>query len=171
MFHNVRAAASLLLLAANSLELARTLLPHRSVRQLNQLFQFSPRERNFLIVIGPGEVWSAALAALLTLTLMLYHRIVERKKATGECCLADPFVRYSCTCLKGFPLLAVFLYASTAVEVVVFALRTNELSELVYYEDILELQTCLVGASAMCMMVLAALDGFTIYKQVRETIF
>ncbi|KAH8334240.1 hypothetical protein KR059_007880 [Drosophila kikkawai] len=141
MFHNVRAAVSLLLLGANSLELAQTLLPHRSVRQLNQLFEFSPRERNFLIVIGPGEAWNALFATLLTLTLMLYHRIVERKKAT------------------------VFLYVSTAVEVVLFALRINELSELVYYEDVLELQTCLVGVSAMCMMALASLDGFTIYKE------
>ncbi|KAH8255681.1 hypothetical protein KR038_008446 [Drosophila bunnanda] len=141
MFHNVRAAVSLLLLGANSLELARTLLPHRSVRQLNQLFEFGPGERNFLIVIGPGEAWNSLFATLLTLTLMLYHRMVERKKAT------------------------VFLYASTAVEVVLFALRTNELSELVYYEDVLELQTCLVGVSAMCMMALASLDGFTIYKE------
>ncbi|KAH8374388.1 hypothetical protein KR200_009826 [Drosophila serrata] len=141
MFHNVRAAVSLLLLGANSLELARTLLPHRSVRQLNQLFEFGPGERNFLIVIGSGEAWNALFATLLTLTLMLYHRMVERKKAT------------------------VFLYASTAVEVVLFALRTNELSELVYYEDVLELQTCLVGVSAMCMMALASLDGFTIYKE------
>ncbi|KAH8249165.1 hypothetical protein KR032_006949 [Drosophila birchii] len=141
MFHNVRAAVSLLLLGANSLELARTLLPHRSVLQLNQLFEFGPRERNYLIIIGPGEMWNALFATLLTLALMLYHRMVERKKAT------------------------VFLYASTAVEVVLFALRTNELSELVYYEDILELQTCLVGVSALCMMALASLDGFTIYKE------
>ncbi|EDV32266.2 uncharacterized protein Dana_GF14135 [Drosophila ananassae] len=141
MFHNGRAAVSLILLAANSLEFARTLLPHHSVPQINLLFDSSPREQNFLIVIGSGEVWNAILSTLLTLMLMLYHRIVERKKAT------------------------VFLYASTAVEILTFVLRTNELSELVYYEDLWELQTCLVGISATCMLVLAFLDGYTIYKE------
>nr|XP_043068593.1 ATP-binding cassette sub-family C member Sur [Drosophila bipectinata] len=141
LFHNGRAAVSLILLAANSLEFARTLLPYHSVPQLNLLFDSNPREQNFLIVIGSGEIWNAILSTLLTLMLMLYHRVVERKKAT------------------------VFLYASTAVEILTFVLRTNELSELVYYEDLWELQTCLVAISATCMLVLASLDGYTIYKE------
>ncbi|XP_044315367.1 ATP-binding cassette sub-family C member Sur isoform X2 [Drosophila rhopaloa] len=141
MFHNGRAAVSLLLLAVNSLELARTFLPHRGVRQLNPLFKLSPRDRNYLIVVGSGEVWNAVFSTLLTLLLMLYHRIVERKRST------------------------VFLYATTAVEVLTFALLTNELSELVSCEDLLELQTCLLGMSALCMMALALLDGVTIYKE------
>ncbi|XP_017042869.2 ATP-binding cassette sub-family C member Sur [Drosophila ficusphila] len=141
MFHNVRAAVSLFLLALNSLNLARILLPPKSVRQLNKLFQLTPRDQNYLIVVGPGEVWNAILSTLLTLMLMFYHRIVELKKSK------------------------VFLYASTGVEVLSFALLTNELSELAYYEDLLELQTCLVGLSALCMMSLALLDGFTLYKE------
>lgn len=169
MFHNGRAAVSLILLAANSLEFARTLLPHHSAPQLNLLFDSTPREQNFLIVIGSGEIWNAILSTLLTLMLMLYHRIVERKKATGGClfCCRTPCAFFH---LK-FACFSVFLYASTAVEVLTFVLRTNELSELVYYEDLWELQTCLVGISATCMLVLASLDGYTIYKEVSESVF
>ncbi|XP_017075895.2 ATP-binding cassette sub-family C member Sur [Drosophila eugracilis] len=141
MFHNGRAAISLLLLAVNSFELARLCLPLQSVHRLNHLFQSSPRDLNYLVVIGSGEVWNALFSTLLTLKLMLYHRIVEGKKAT------------------------VFLYASTAVEVLSFALLSNEFFELGRYEDLVELQTCLVGMSAMCMVSLALMDGFTIYKE------
>ncbi|EDW52361.1 GM11960 [Drosophila sechellia] len=141
MFHNERAAISLLLLALNSFELARIFLPHQNVRNLNQLFQSSPRDLNYLVVIGSGELWNAIFSTLLTLMLMLYHRMVERKKAT------------------------VFLYASTAVEALTFALLSNELFELGRYEDFLELQTCLVAMSAMCMVFLAMLDGLTVYKE------
>ncbi|KAH8351886.1 hypothetical protein KR084_000433 [Drosophila pseudotakahashii] len=141
IFHNGRAAISLLLLALNSLELARNFLPQQNVRHLNDLFEGSPRDLNYLVVIGSGEVWNALFSSFLTLMLMLYHRIVERKKST------------------------VFLYASTAVEVLTFALLSNELFELGRYEDFLELQTCLVGLSALCMVSLAMLDGFTIYKE------
>lgn len=169
MFHNGRAAVSLIFLAANSLEFARTLLPHHSVPQINLLFDSSPREQNFLIVIGSGEVWNAILSTLLTLMLMLYHRIVESKKATGWSlfCFRTPCAYFH---LK-FACFSVFLYASTAVEILTFVLRTNELSELVYYEDLWELQTCLVGISATCMLVLAFLDGYTIYKEVSGNIF
>ncbi|XP_033172790.1 ATP-binding cassette sub-family C member Sur [Drosophila mauritiana] len=140
-FHNGRAAISLLLLALNSFELARIFLPHQNVRNLNRLFQSSPRDLNYLVVIGSGELWNAIFSTLLTLMLMLYHRMVERKKAT------------------------VFLYASTAVEALTFALLSNELFELGRYEDFLELQTCLVAMSAMCMVSLAMLDGLTVYKE------
>ncbi|EDV58465.2 ATP-binding cassette sub-family C member Sur [Drosophila erecta] len=141
MFHNGRAAISLLLLALNSLDLARNFLPDQNVRHLNRLFHSSPRDLNYLVVIGSGELWNALCSTLLTLMLMLYHRIVERKKAT------------------------VLLYASTAVEALTFALLANELFELGRYEDFLELQTCLVTISAMCMGSLALLDGLTVYKE------
>jgi len=63
----------------------------------------------------------------------------------------------------------VFLYASTAVEGLTFALLFNELFELGRYEDFLELQTCLVGMAALCMVSLAMMDGVTIYKEVSFT--
>ncbi|KAH8410623.1 hypothetical protein KR009_007046 [Drosophila setifemur] len=141
MFHNVRATFSLFLLAANSLQMAGALLPQRSVQELNRLFKLGTREGNFLIVVGSGEIWNAFSSTFLTLMLILYHRTIERKKTTG------------------------FLYASTTVEISTFALRCNELSELVYYENLLELHTCLVGISAVCMLVLFTLDGYTIYKE------
>ncbi|XP_043649909.1 ATP-binding cassette sub-family C member Sur isoform X2 [Drosophila teissieri] len=141
LFHNGRAAISLLLLAINSLEFARNFLSHQNVGHLNGLFHSSPRDLNYLVVIGSGELWNALFSTLLTLMLMLYHRIVERRKAT------------------------VLLYASTAVEALTFALLSNELFELARYEDFLELQTCLVAMSAMCMVSLALLDGFTVYKE------
>jgi len=86
--------------------------------------------------------------------------MVERKKATGEF-LANREVPSS-----SFMPISVFLYASTAVEALTFALLSNELFELVRYEDFLELQTCLVAMSAMCMVSLAMLDGLTVYKEV-----
>ncbi|XP_037710283.1 ATP-binding cassette sub-family C member Sur [Drosophila subpulchrella] len=141
IFHNGRAAVSLVLLAVNSLELARNFLPEQNVGYLNTLFHSSPRDLNYLVVIGSGEVWNAIFSIFLTLVLMLYHRIVERKKST------------------------VFLYASTAVEGFTFALLFNELFELGRYEDFLELQTCLVGMAALCMVSLAMMDGVTIYKE------
>ncbi|XP_016965404.2 ATP-binding cassette sub-family C member Sur isoform X2 [Drosophila biarmipes] len=141
IFHNGRAAVSLALLAVNSFELARNLLPQQNVRYLNSLFHSSPRDLNYLVVIGSGEVWNAIFSTFLTLMLMVYHRIVERKKST------------------------VFLYASTAVEGLTFALLFNELFELGRYEDYLELQTCLVGMAALCMISLALMDGVTIYKE------
>lgn len=159
-FHNGRAAISLLLLALNSFDLARIFLPHQNVRNLNRLFQSSPRDLNYLVVIGSGELWNALFSTLLTLMLMLYHRMVERKKATGEF-LANREVPSS-----SFMPISVFLYASTAVEALTFALLSNELFELVRYEDFLELQTCLVAMSAMCMVSLAMLDGLTVYKEV-----
>lgn len=82
-FHNLRAAVSLLLLAVNSLELARSLLPQRRAEQLNELFDSMPRERNVLIFIGAGAVWNSLAAVLLTIMLMSYHRLLERKKVTG----------------------------------------------------------------------------------------
>ncbi|XP_046866471.1 ATP-binding cassette sub-family C member Sur [Drosophila willistoni] len=143
-FHNIRAAVSLLLLAVNSLELARSLLPpKRSVQELNRLFQ-SPavlRELNVLIVIGSGAVWNALAATLLTIMLMCYHRVLERKKVT------------------------VLLYASIAVELLIFALRLNELAEVVYYEDLFELETCLQVITVLCLLALVTVDGFTIYKE------
>jgi len=68
-----------------------------------------------------------------------------------------------------FPTILVFLYASTAVEGLTFALLFNELFELGRYEDFLELQTCLVGMAALCMVSLAMMDGVTIYKEVSFT--
>lgn len=90
-FHNLRAAVSLLLLAVNSLELARSLLPQRRAEQLNELFDSMPRERNVLIFIGAGAVWNSLAAVLLTIMLMSYHRLLERKKVTGA---------FNCVCVR-----------------------------------------------------------------------
>ncbi|KAL7741933.1 hypothetical protein ACLKA6_012144 [Drosophila palustris] len=140
-FHNLRAAVSLLLLAVNSLELARSLLPQRHVEQLNQLFESSPMELNVMIVIGSGAVWNALAAILLTIMLMCYHRLLERKKVTG------------------------FLYGSITVEMLVFLLRIDELAEVFYYEDFLELETSLVSITVLSLLTLAIFDGYTIYKE------
>ncbi|XP_033249468.1 ATP-binding cassette sub-family C member Sur isoform X1 [Drosophila miranda] len=140
-FHNLRAAVSLLMLAGSSLDLARSLLPQRSARQLSRLFELWNRDTNFLVIIGAGEAWNALASTILTILLMCYHRVIERKKKT------------------------VFLYASMAVEVLALALRSNELTEVAYYEEVLELQTCLVGMSVLCLLVLASLDGYTIYNE------
>ncbi|XP_033235783.1 ATP-binding cassette sub-family C member Sur isoform X6 [Drosophila pseudoobscura] len=140
-FHNLRAAVSLLMLAGSSLDLARSLLPQRSARQLSRLFDLWNRDTNFLVIIGAGEAWNALASTILTILLMCYHRVIERKKKT------------------------VFLYASMAVEVLTLALRSNELTEVAYYEEVLELQTCLVGMSVLCLLVLASLDGYTIYNE------
>ncbi|KAH8273788.1 hypothetical protein KR044_000666 [Drosophila immigrans] len=140
-FHNLRAAVSLLLLAVNSLELARSLLPQRDVDQLNLLFESSPMELNVMIVIGAGAVWNALAAILLTIMLMCYHRLLERKKVT------------------------VFLYGSIAVELLIFMLRIYELAEVVYYEDFLELETSLACVAVLGFLALAIFDGYTIYKE------
>lgn len=92
-FHNLRAAVSLLLLAINSLELARSLLPQRNAEQLYQLFDATPKELNVLIIIGAGAVWNALAAILLTIMLMCYHRVLERKKMTGACGCVCPCMR------------------------------------------------------------------------------
>jgi len=99
---------------------------------------------------------------------MLYHRIVERKKSTGE---GSADLQGPCATVPStFPPFLVFLYASTAVEGLTFALLFNELFELGRYEDFLELQTCLVGMAALCMVSLAMMDGVTIYKEVSYTL-
>ncbi|XP_022222546.2 ATP-binding cassette sub-family C member Sur isoform X2 [Drosophila obscura] len=141
MFHNLRAVVSLLMLAGNSLDLARSLLPQRSAWQLSRLFELRNRDTHFLIIIGTGETWNAIASTILTILLMCYYRVIECKKTT------------------------VFLYASITVEVLTLALRCDELTEVAYYEDLLELQTCLVGMSVLCLLVLASLDGYTIYNE------
>jgi len=99
---------------------------------------------------------------------MIYHRIVERKKSTGE---GSADLQGPCAPVPLFlPTILVFLYASTAVEGLTFALLFNELFELGRYEDFLELQTCLVGMAALCMVSLAMMDGVTIYKEVSYTL-
>ncbi|SPP85605.1 ATP-binding cassette sub-family C member Sur [Drosophila guanche] len=141
MFHNLRAAVSLLMLAGNSLDLAGSLLPPRSVRQLSQLFELTNRGPNFLVIIGAAETWNALASTTFTVLLMCYHRVIERKKLT------------------------VFLYASIVCEVLALAVHCHELTEVAYYEDLLELQTCLVGMSAVCLLLLASLDGYTLYNE------
>ncbi|XP_017856779.1 PREDICTED: ATP-binding cassette sub-family C member Sur [Drosophila arizonae] len=143
-FHNLRAAVSLLLLAVNSLELARSLLPQRRTEQLYQLFDSTPKELNVLIIIGTGTVRNALAAVLLTIMLMCYHRVLERKKMTD------------------------FLYGSIAIEMLIFLLRIDELAEVAYYEELLELETCLLSVTVICLLVLAALDGYTIYKEIQR---
>ncbi|XP_051858147.1 ATP-binding cassette sub-family C member Sur isoform X1 [Drosophila albomicans] len=140
-FHNLRAAVSLLLLAVNSLELARSLLPQRNVDLLNLLFDSTPMELNVMIVIGAGAVWNALAAILLTIMLMCYHRLLERKKAT------------------------VFLYGSITVELLIFILRIYELAEVAYYEDFFELESSLATISVLSLLTLAIFDGYTIYKE------
>ncbi|XP_030561712.1 ATP-binding cassette sub-family C member Sur isoform X1 [Drosophila novamexicana] len=140
-FHNLRAAVSLLLLAINSLELARSLLPQRNAEQLYQLFDATPKELNVLIIIGAGAVWNALAAILLTIMLMCYHRVLERKKMT------------------------VFLYGSIAMELLIFLLRIDELAEVAFNEEIFELETCLLSVTVLCLLTLAVLDGYTIYKE------
>ncbi|KAH8377825.1 hypothetical protein KR093_007269 [Drosophila rubida] len=140
-FHNLRAAVSLLLLAVNSLELARSLLPQRDVDQLNLLFESPPMELNVMIVIGAGAVWNALAAILLTIMLMCYHRLLERKKVT------------------------VFLYGSIAVELLIFILRLYELAEVAYFEDFLELETSLASVAVLSLLTLAIFDAYTIYKE------
>lgn len=48
----------------------------------------------------------------------------------------------------------------------IFLLRIDELAEVAYYEELLELETLLLSVTVLCLLGLAALDGFTIYKEV-----
>lgn len=64
-----------------------------------------------------------------------------------------------------------FLYGSIAVETLIFLLRIDELAEVFYYEDFLELETSLVSISVLSLLTLALLDGYTIYKEVSKSPF
>lgn len=67
------------------------------------------------------------------------------------------------------PHFAVFLYGSIAMELLIFLLRIDELAEVAFNEEIFELETCLLSVTVLCLLTLAVLDGYTIYKEVSPT--
>ena len=50
--------------------------------------------------------------------------------------------------------------------VLIFFLRIYELAEIVYYDSITTLNSTIQASSAFCLLLLAILDGFTVYKEV-----
>ncbi|KAM7354688.1 sulfonylurea receptor [Cochliomyia hominivorax] len=191
-FHNLRAAVALLLLSINTIELAKALLPlpsnindagggaggggggnvavdsnsgnngyekiyqgngsesnlphHRQQQQQQHEQQqsqtFIDTEPDFIVVvIGFASLANALAALILTIMLICYHRLVELKKSIG------------------------FLYISSTLSVLIFILRIYELAEIVYYDSITTLESVIQASSALCLLLLATIDGFTVYKE------
>uniref|UniRef100_A0A1I8P9M9 ATP-binding cassette sub-family C member Sur n=1 Tax=Stomoxys calcitrans TaxID=35570 RepID=A0A1I8P9M9_STOCA len=158
-FHNLRAAIALVLLAINSIELAKALLPwpqyiknamgqvaaaggNGSPSNLPQTSSTIENEAEILIVvIGSSTLANAMASIVLTITLMCYHRVVEVKKSLE------------------------FLYVSSTLAVLIFILRIYELADIVYYESIMELESVIQATSAACLFFMALIDGFTVYKE------
>ncbi|XP_046811871.1 ATP-binding cassette sub-family C member Sur-like, partial [Lucilia cuprina] len=179
-FHNIRAAVALLLLAINSIELAKALLPlpanindaggggggvlgddasnsgnngyannypgNGSESNLPQQQQheqtFMNTEPDFIIVvIGFASLANALAALILTIMLIWFHRMVELKKSLE------------------------FLYISSTLSVLIFVLRIYELAEIVYYDSLMALESIIQASSALCLLLLAIIDGFTVYKE------
>ncbi|XP_075150338.1 uncharacterized protein LOC142224454 [Haematobia irritans] len=166
-FHNLRAAITLLLLAINSIELAKALLPlpqhindaiteepgdggggdrksndqSGSQSNLPQPLAMGNEAEAIVVVIGSSILANAITAIIMTITLICYHRMVELKKSLE------------------------FLYVSSAMTVLIFILRIYELAEIVYYESIMELESIIEATSAVCLLFLAIIDGFTVYKE------
>ncbi|XP_073824005.1 sulfonylurea receptor [Musca autumnalis] len=175
-FHNLRAAVALLLLAINSIELAKALLPlphgirdasepgggvgsgghnvddgsssvdnvsgsQSNLPQLQPTTSVEGETQPIIIVIGSSMLANAIAAIILTIMLMWYHRVVEIKKSLE------------------------YLYVSCTVAVLIFMLRIYELAEIVYYDSIMELESVIQASAAACLLFLAIIDGFTVYKE------
>lgn len=112
-FHNLRAAVALLLLAINSIELAKALLPlppgiggdggdgsdgghnvdgssadnvsgsQSNLPQLQPTTSVEGETQPIIIVIGSSMLANAIAGIILTIMLMWYHRVVEIKKSLG----------------------------------------------------------------------------------------
>lgn len=85
LYHNLRAAAALLLFSLNTIELARALLPLST----EQLQQQTTHDNNITantthLAVGSDLLWNALASLCLTLILMWYHRVVEVKKSTSK---------------------------------------------------------------------------------------
>ncbi|TMW53931.1 hypothetical protein DOY81_000988 [Sarcophaga bullata] len=184
-FHNLRAAIVLLLFAINTIELATALLPlpgdindrgggigggvggsinnsgnsdnngyennykgngsesnlpQQQQQQHDQPFIDTEPDK-IVVVIGFGTLANALAACLLTIILIWYHRLVEIKKSIE------------------------FLYVSCTLTVLIFFLRIYELAEIVYYDSITTLESVIQASSALCLLLLAIIDGFTVYKE------
>ncbi|XP_037885915.1 ATP-binding cassette sub-family C member Sur isoform X2 [Glossina fuscipes] len=155
-FHNVRAAVAIILLAINSIELIRALIivePDNvnitsSVNSDNnssypefQRLEANKRTDHITIVIGKTTLANAWAAISLTLMLMWYHRVVELKKSVE------------------------FLYVSCTMSTLIFILRIYELVEIICYESVWELESSLQTFSALCVLSIGFIDGFTVYKE------
>ncbi|XP_061388439.1 ATP-binding cassette sub-family C member Sur-like, partial [Musca vetustissima] len=172
-------AVALLLLAINSIELARALLPlphgirdaaadgsrsdgvvaghnvdgssvdnvsgsQSNLPQLQPISTTTSVEGEMpaiIIVIGSSMLANAIVGIILTIMLMWYHRVVEIKKSLE------------------------YLYVSCTVAVLIFMLRIYELAEIVYYDSIMELESVIQASAAACLLFLATIDGFTVYKE------
>ncbi|XP_037957308.1 ATP-binding cassette sub-family C member Sur isoform X2 [Teleopsis dalmanni] len=170
IYHNLRAPLLLLLLTINTLELARALLSEPAVGRnggiinrydgisgtnkepvINEVQQRHQQQEQvgnneietdrIVVVIGVSMLWNALCAILLTILLIVFHRIVELKKKVE------------------------FLYVSVGVEILVFAFRIYELAEIVYDQNIYELESCLQAMTAICLLSVGMADGFSIYKE------
>ncbi|XP_065358147.1 ATP-binding cassette sub-family C member Sur [Calliphora vicina] len=169
-FHNLRAAVALLLFAINTIELAKALLPlpsnindagiggnsanngyENNYQQGNGSESNLPQQQqqtfidtepdHIVVVIGFASLANALAALILTIMLIWYHRLVETKKSLE------------------------FLYVSSTLSVLIFILRIYELAEIVYYDSIMALESIIQASSAFCLLLLAIIDGFTVYKE------
>uniref|UniRef100_A0A1A9WKE1 Uncharacterized protein n=1 Tax=Glossina brevipalpis TaxID=37001 RepID=A0A1A9WKE1_9MUSC len=99
------------------------------------------RTDHITVVIGKTTLANAWAAITLTVMLMWFHRVVEIKKSVE------------------------FLYVSCTMSALIFILRIYELAEIVYYESVWELESCLQTFSAICLLSIGFIDGFTVYKE------
>ncbi|XP_020715182.1 ATP-binding cassette sub-family C member Sur isoform X2 [Ceratitis capitata] len=128
------------------MELARALLPvpaeQIQQQQQAQVTTDNNLGNNFIyLIIGNDLLWNALAALSLTLILMWYHRVMEVKKSTN------------------------YLYFTCIVELFISFIRTYELAEIFYYQNIYEMEACLEALSALSLLGMATIDGFTIYKE------
>ncbi|XP_054082882.1 ATP-binding cassette sub-family C member Sur [Zeugodacus cucurbitae] len=142
LYHNLRAATALLLFSLNTIELARALLPLST----DKLQQQGTDDNNITaestyLIISSDLLWNALAALCLTLILMWYHRVVEVKKSTN------------------------YLYFTSLTELFIAFVRIYELAEISYFQNIYEMEACLETLSALSLLGMAAIDGFTIYKE------
>ncbi|XP_050319801.1 LOW QUALITY PROTEIN: ATP-binding cassette sub-family C member Sur [Bactrocera neohumeralis] len=142
LYHNLRAAAALLLFSLNTIELARALLPLSAEQSQQKNTDDNNIAANMTyLVVGSDLLWNALAALSLTLILMWYHRVVEVKKSTN------------------------YLYFTCIIELFISFVRIYELAEISYFQSIYEMEACLETLSVMSLLGMAAIDGFTIYKE------
>ncbi|XP_067621301.1 ATP-binding cassette sub-family C member Sur isoform X2 [Eurosta solidaginis] len=142
LYHNLRAAVALFLFSIHTIELARALLPLPAQQQQQSTTDDESIINNFaLLITGNDLLWNALAGLCLTLILMWYHRVVEVKKSTN------------------------YLYFTCIIEVFISCVRIYELAEVFYFQSIYEMEACLQTMSAIALLVIAAIDACTIYRE------